>query len=379
MTAAPVPDPIGQPSGAEAASRVARLFERHGRMVYGVCRAMLRDTHEAEDATQQAFLSAHRSLLGRVWVRDEGAWLATIARNECRGRIAAGTRMPLPISDDELAAIPTPADEAERRVQADALRNAIADLPERQREAVVLRDLYGLGYAEVATALGISRPATEALLFRARRALRRRLRPLVTTVLTVPLSVQEGLAQAIPGFGTSGSGAVVAGAAGGGVLVKLTAGPVAAKFATAAVAVATVGTVGTVGSERAGRDGDNHQANVTTVASQRGENEDLSGLGSGSRHESDDHSSGTNGPGSSDESDDGDNSGPGEGRNEDNSGSGSGDSGETEQGDGGSDERGGGGGSSGRQGASSGEGDGPSSNGSGGGGSGEDEPESSDG
>jgi RNA polymerase sigma-70 factor (ECF subfamily) len=110
-------------------------------MVYGLCRAMLRDEHDAEDATQQAFLSAYRALLGGARVRDEGAWIATIARNECRGRITAAMRTPLPVAADDLAVLPAP-DDAERRLQADALRRALAELPERQREAVLLRDVY---------------------------------------------------------------------------------------------------------------------------------------------------------------------------------------------------------------------------------------------
>ena len=258
MTTAPIPDPSGRSRvEGDAAARAAELFERHGRMVYCVCRAMLRDVHEAEDATQQAFLSAHRALLSGARVRDSGAWLATIARNECRARIAAGMRTPLPLADADLAAIPAPTDETERRLQADALRNAFAELPERQREAVVLRDLYGLRYGEVATALGLSRPATEALLFRARRAMRVRLRPVVGAVLAVPLAVREELASAIPGFAASGgSGAAAVGAAGaaGGLLAKLTATPVGIKVATVAVAATTVGAVGSVESDRPARD-----------------------------------------------------------------------------------------------------------------------------
>lgn len=220
-------------------------------MVYGVCRAMLRDAYEAEDAAQQVFLSAHKALLGGADVRDSGGWLATIARNECRGRIAAGMRTQLPVADEDLDAIPSSVDEQARHEQVQELREALAGLPERQREAVVLRYLYGLRYGEVATALGLSRPATEALLFRARRALQGRLRPVVGSVLVVPLALREELALAIPGFssGAAGASAVAAGAA-GGVLAKLAAGPVGVKVATAAVAVSTVGAVGVVESDR---------------------------------------------------------------------------------------------------------------------------------
>ena len=79
-------------------------------------------------------------------------------------------RRPLPVGD-EARPLPTVCDEQLQRCNSRD-RGALAELPERQRQAVVLRYLYGLRYGEVATALGLSRPATEALLFRARRALR---------------------------------------------------------------------------------------------------------------------------------------------------------------------------------------------------------------
>jgi RNA polymerase sigma factor (sigma-70 family) len=219
-------------------------------MVYGICRAMLRDVHEAEDATQQTFLSAHRALLGGAHVRDDGAWVATVARNECRARIAAGMRAPLSVSDEGLAELADGVDDAERRLQARTLREALDSLPERQREAVVLRYVFGLRYGEVAKALGLTRPATEALLFRARRTLRVRLRHGMAVALVVPVSVREELALALPGFeAQAGSGAAAVGIA-GGVLAKLASAPAAAKLATATVAVSAVGAVGTVESDR---------------------------------------------------------------------------------------------------------------------------------
>jgi RNA polymerase sigma factor (sigma-70 family) len=321
-------------------------------MVYGVCRALLRDPHDAEDATQQTFLSAYRALLGGTRVRDEGAWLATIARNECRARIAAGMRVPLPIPDGDLEAIPTTSDEAERSARVEELRSAIAELPERQREAVVLRHLYGLSYREVATALGLSRPATEALLFRARRSLRVRLRHAVTTAVAVPLAVQEGLAQAIPGFRAAGAGGVVAGAAGGGVLAKLASGPVAAKVAAATVAVTTVGTVGTIESERSGRDRAERGAMSISVGT-HAESDGSGGRGTSGGSEDEGDDSGTSGRDGGHARDGNDNSGtgssssgpPADGRKiEDSSGSGGSGGDEGRSGSSGSGSDGGGGG-----------------------------------
>ncbi len=246
VTSASLPEPgrRRQRPETEAAARVARIFERHGQMVYGICRTMLRDGHDAEDATQQVFLSAHSALLTGTRVRDYRSWLAAIARNECRGRINAGMRSPLPVADEDLEVVASSTDDVERRLQVQELKRALSELPDRQREALVLRYVYGLRYGEVATALGLSRPATEALLFRARRALRIRLRPVVGAVLVVPIVVRDELALAIPGFPTGGGMSAAAAGTAGGVLAKLTTGSLGMKAATTAVAVTTIGTVG---------------------------------------------------------------------------------------------------------------------------------------
>src|ERR687885_2814728 len=85
----------------EAGARLAALFEEHGRMVYGLCRVLLRDRVEAEDASQQTFLSAHASLLNGVEPRDPAAWLATIARNECRARLRGRMAAPLALVETD--------------------------------------------------------------------------------------------------------------------------------------------------------------------------------------------------------------------------------------------------------------------------------------
>src|SRR4051812_11674708 len=88
------PDP-GRPRPRAEGALLSRLFEQHGRPVYGLCRLLLRDPNDAEDAAQQTFLSAYRALVSGVVPRDPGAWLATIARNECRNRVRLRMREPL--------------------------------------------------------------------------------------------------------------------------------------------------------------------------------------------------------------------------------------------------------------------------------------------
>lgn len=251
-----VVDPIrgaGDPQTRVAGARTAALFEQHGRMVYGLCRALLRDPNDADDATQSTFISAYRSLLGGSEVREPAAWLATIARNECTARAHARMREPLPLLDADLGHAQGPEAELDRKAVVEDLQQAISKLPEKQREAVVLHDLYGLQYTEVSAALGMSVASVESLLFRARRSLRISLKPLASGALAVPMAVREGIAQALLGFTTAGAagGGAASGAVGLGLLAKLSGVPVAAKIAAGVVAVTATGSVAVVGVDYA--------------------------------------------------------------------------------------------------------------------------------
>src|SRR3954462_10355057 len=116
-----------------AAAFSERLYARHHRMVLGLCRGLLRDPTEAEDAAQQTFLSAHRALLNGADPREPAAWLATIARNECWTRIRGRMREPLPSSELETGSERhDPLAEAIRRADLAALWRAIEELPRPQ-------------------------------------------------------------------------------------------------------------------------------------------------------------------------------------------------------------------------------------------------------
>ncbi len=167
----------GRPGDGAAAARTELLYAQYGRTVSGLCGALLRNRAEAEDAAQQTFLSAHRALRNGTDPREPAAWLATIARNECWGRIRS--RMREPLASDEIDAVstaPDPLAEAIRRADLAALWAAIEALPLQQRDAILLREFGGLSYDELAVALAVSGAAVESLLFRARQKLRAQLR-----------------------------------------------------------------------------------------------------------------------------------------------------------------------------------------------------------
>jgi RNA polymerase sigma-70 factor, ECF subfamily len=226
-----------------AGERLSQLFEDHGRMVYGLCRVLLRDADEAEDAAQQVFLSAHRSMLGGTEPREPCAWLAAIARNECHARIRTRMAKPLTLVVDERDAVGADVEQvAGQHAEVEALCSALAELPKQQREAIVLREFYGLSYDEVQTALGVTDGAVESLLFRARKRLQAELQParVASGALALPLALRDSIAAAVPGFSAASSG---------GSLAKLASLPLFAKLAAAAATVTAAGTIGFVGLE----------------------------------------------------------------------------------------------------------------------------------
>ena len=239
--------------GVLAAGVIAELFHAHGRMVLGICRIHLRDEHEAEDAAQETFVRAHRSLLAGQLPDRPGPWLAAIARNECRDRARARRRANAPalgVDLDRLVA--TQPDAAhDQLVTTSALQEALLELPMSQREAFILGEMLGLRYDEIASALDTTEGAVESLLVRVRRRLKHDLKPLravAAAALLVPLTLRDSIAHAVIGFpaasATTGTASATGGAAAGSVsamagsgvasagilsAVKLAAAPLVAK------------------------------------------------------------------------------------------------------------------------------------------------------
>jgi RNA polymerase sigma factor (sigma-70 family) len=167
---------------AETTTGEAQLYERNSDLVFRYCLRMLGTREDAEDAAQTTFFQALRALRRGVVPAFEQAWLLTIARNECKSRYRAGSRR----RQRELAHDPQSlADIAEAPNSGDGrllgVQQALVRLPEMQRRALLLREWQGRSYADIAHELGVTRPAVEALLFRARRGLARELGEETTT------------------------------------------------------------------------------------------------------------------------------------------------------------------------------------------------------
>jgi len=165
------------PAEHGAGKLVGALFQEHSTSVFAVCRLMLTDAADAEDAMQQTFYSAHRAILAGSVPRRPDVWLRAIARNECLDRIRTRRRQALAENgSDNAVHSPDALAAAIAGEEFRALGRSIKDLPAQQREALVLHELCGLPYGEVAATIGVSESAIGSLLLRARRRLRSALR-----------------------------------------------------------------------------------------------------------------------------------------------------------------------------------------------------------
>jgi RNA polymerase sigma factor (sigma-70 family) len=151
----------------EAASR---LFEEHSEWLLAFCTRQLRDRSDAEDAVQATFLYAFRALRNGVVPECERAWLTTIAKNVCHTHRRTSGRHPESALEPDLDRIALAQPDHAEAGFMDNVRAALSSLPENQRRALLMREWRGASSNEIATELHLSEPATDALLFRARKS-----------------------------------------------------------------------------------------------------------------------------------------------------------------------------------------------------------------
>jgi RNA polymerase sigma factor (sigma-70 family) len=156
------------------AEAFAVLYERYHRPLLRYCLATLRHPEDADDALQAAMLKAYRSLARGMRDAPLRPWLYRIARNEALSILRRRSK-DLRASTDS-AATASAFEEALGRERLAALVVEIASLPERQRSALLMREVQGLAYDEIAQALDTTRQAARQAVFEARAALRGRRR-----------------------------------------------------------------------------------------------------------------------------------------------------------------------------------------------------------
>src|SRR3954452_11947726 len=152
-----------------------RLYRRDAVEVYRYAFAVLRNQADAEDVTQTTFLNAYRALERGETPNAPHNWLIAIAHNVCRQRFRQASRRPLEIGLNDDVADHFVEPEDDNTPSPEDIRRAMQHLAFNQRAALVMRELEGRSYAEIADLLDLSVSAVETLIFRARRALREQL------------------------------------------------------------------------------------------------------------------------------------------------------------------------------------------------------------
>jgi RNA polymerase sigma-70 factor (ECF subfamily) len=153
------------------------LIERYYPRVYSFVSAQ-KPAADAEDLTQEVFARALRALPRFNGEYQFGAWLLQIARNVCIDEARRSTRRPQPTDPVDLVELETTAqpdhvwESVSAQIAVTTVHKALARLPKRQRTVLVLRELEGMSYADIAIAQRISTRAVEISLSRARKRMR---------------------------------------------------------------------------------------------------------------------------------------------------------------------------------------------------------------
>ncbi len=166
------------------------LVLRYQHKVVKLVARLLRDPAEAEDVAQEAFVKAYRAIGS---FRGDSAfytWLYRIAVNTARNAMASRQRRPLDyesdLSESEQSTVESRmrhSDTPEAMALSDEIHRtvnrAVGDLPEDLRTAVILREVEGLSYEEIAQAMDCPVGTVRSRIFRAREAIDRSLKPLL--------------------------------------------------------------------------------------------------------------------------------------------------------------------------------------------------------
>lgn len=164
----------------DAFGEVVRRWERR---IYALSYGILGSVEDARDASQETFIAAYRNLQGFRGEAKVSSWLHRIAVNQCisrqrRARVRAETGLEDEASGEVLLhafACESPASATESRQRAEAVRRAVASLPQELREVVLLKEFEELTFQEIADALRLPLSTVKSRLYTALRQLRLRL------------------------------------------------------------------------------------------------------------------------------------------------------------------------------------------------------------
>lgn len=162
-----------------------QLVTRWERPMYALAYRTLGREEDARDVVQDTFLRAYRGLKGFKGEAKFSSWLYRIALNLCRDWMRRERRAPLvqvpegtdavDLADAEASPAESVEDLVARREMSEAVARAMADLPEEQRSAILLKEYHGLTFQEIADTLDCPLSTVKTRLYQGLTVLRRRL------------------------------------------------------------------------------------------------------------------------------------------------------------------------------------------------------------
>ena len=165
-------DSLVRKAQAGDATAFERLYEMHVRRMYALCLRMVSDHRHAEELTQDIFVRAWEAISSFKFQSAFGTWLHRLGTNVVLGHLRSEKRREGKVSTtDDLEAFDAGVRQAMPETKLD-LERAIASLPEGAREVLVLHDIEGYRYREIAEMTAIAEGTVKSQLNRARRLVR---------------------------------------------------------------------------------------------------------------------------------------------------------------------------------------------------------------
>lgn len=155
-----------------------KLYEQYRRNIFGYCFRLLNDRGKAEDLTHDTFTKAYSSLATLRNGMHFRSWLFTIARNEVYALLRKHN-LPLIEDADEIWSEESPEEDLVLLERKEIVRKVLASLKPEYREVIILREFENLSYAEIAVIMSDTESSVKSRLFKARKAMTKKLKPLL--------------------------------------------------------------------------------------------------------------------------------------------------------------------------------------------------------
>ncbi len=164
----------------------AQVYDRYERQVFRYAYHILGNRDDADDIKQETFVKAYQAIRSFRSESSLQTWLLKICGNLCRDKIKSWDRRKVTydstMREDEMG-VTSPDDSpqaiVERKELEAVIAKALRGMPAPQREIIVLHEIEGLSYEEIAAVLGCTRTSIKLRLFRARKSLKERVASLM--------------------------------------------------------------------------------------------------------------------------------------------------------------------------------------------------------